>query len=483
MLHGWISLLGRTLALGVLLLAWDARAQGDEDPSSAWEVTEGEDLMGAVAPPGDAPRYVVDRVEVRGNWRTADMVVLSRVDVRAGEFLDEERLEISRRRLLATGYFRGVTTALERGSLRGRVVVVIKIEESIPIPVVEGVYFGFSQVTPLFLGLSMVDNNYAGRGVIVGVGGIASPTQQGIRARVIDPSLLGSSVGARARLVLNHGLEHVGLGSSNTAGGTLEYRRLGGSLGLMLTEGFVGRFSMDYRFEQLSGHFRLVPGHAREQRLLEGWSRLSSITLSFERDTRDRGFVPTEGTVLRFSAEGASAMILSNYEFAKFRASYEAVVPLKRLWRLLAEHSLSFRMEAGYIQQGLPSPGVESGAPFFDEFYVGDTSFFRYGRTSLPRQFGMNFAPLAQYGDVLITLGGEYNFPLWTFGSAVLYRAYLYAACDITEVARARDVAARRLEGRLFLDHFQPTLDVGLKMDTLIGTFIFSGSYAVDLVL
>ena len=48
---------------------------------------------------------------------------------------------------------------------------------------------------------------------------------------------------------------------------------------------------------------------------------------------------------------------------------------------------------------------------------------------------------------------------------------------------RARDVIQRRLRGRLLLDHFTPTFDVGLKMDTVLGTFTLSISYVVDLVL
>ena len=187
------------------------------------------------------------------------------------------------------------------------------------------------------------------------------------------------------------------------------------------------------------------------------------------------------GTVLRFSAEGASAMILSDYEYAKFRAAYEAQVPIGRLWSALEEHSLSFRLESGYIQQGLPFSG-ESGAPFFDEFYIGDTSYFRYQRDSLPRYFGANFSPFNEYGDVLVTVGGEYAFPLWTTG-AVLHRAYLYGAWDVSEVARTRDIVNRRLRGRLLLDHFTPTFDLGLKLETVLGTFVFSGSYLVDLVL
>ncbi|MEW5854412.1 MAG: BamA/TamA family outer membrane protein [Myxococcota bacterium] len=429
----------------------------------------------------EAPRYVVERVDVRGNWRTAEGLIRSRVDIKPGEVLDEERLAISRLRLLATGYFKAVAARLERGSARGRVVVVIEVEERIPIPVVEGLYLGFSQVTPIFAGLALVDNNFFGRGVIVGFGGVVSPRQQAFRARVVDPAILYSNVGARARLVLTNGLEPIALGSSATAGGTLQYRRLGGSLGAMLTEGWVGRFAMDYRFELLWGDLSLVPGAARPPRLLPGWSRLSTVTLSFERDTRDRSFVPTEGTALRFSAEGSAAMILSEYEYAKFRAGFDGQIPIKRIHRWLGEHALSVRIEGGYIQQGLPVQG-ESGAPFFDEFYVGDTSYFRYQRNSLPRQVGVNFAPFNEYGDVLISMGSEYDFPLWTEGR-IFHRAYLYAAVDVTEVTRARDVAARRVRGRLFLDHFTPTFDVGLKLDTSIGVFTFSGSYAVDLVL
>jgi outer membrane protein insertion porin family len=467
----------------VLVLALGAQAHAAPRAPVVEDETEEEvPVASAASAPVAAPRYVVDAVELRGNWKTADYVILSRVDVKPGEVLDEEKVEISRLRLLATGFFRDVTTRLERSATRNHVVVVFRITESVPVPLVEGIYLGFSQVTPIFAGLSLVDNNFMGKGITVGLGGVVSPRQQGFRLRIVEPSILRSSVGLRARLVFNNGLEPIALGSSATAGGTVAYRRAGGSAGIMLTEGWVGRFAMDYRFEVLWGEFRVVPGASRPPRILPGLSRLSTLTLSFERDTRDRLFVPTDGSVLRFSAEGSSALLLSDYEYAKFRASYEALVPLRRLWNALREHALSLRLEAGYIQSGLPF-GAESGAPFFEEFYVGDSSYFRYQRQSLPRYFGLNFAPFNEYGDILFTGGTEYDFPILTGGTSLLYRAYLYGAVDVTEVARARDVIQRRLRGRLLLDHFTPTFDVGLKMDTVLGTFTLSISYVVDLVL
>lgn len=450
--------------------------EGDE------EEVEVEVVEKATPTPVEAPRYVVDLVVVRGNWRTLDKVILSRVDIQRGELLDEERLTVARLRLLATGYFKDVRTRLERGSARNHVVVVLEIEEKLPVPVVEGIYLGFSPVTPLFGGLSLVDQNFLGRGMVLGFGGVVSPYQQAARARLEEASLLGGDLGMRLRLVANNGLEPIAQGSSATAGGTLRYQRVGGSAGLTLTQGWVGRFYMDYRFEVLRGTLTLAPNAARPPRLLPGVSRLSTLTMGFERDTRNRAFVPTSGTAIRFSAEAASALILSDYEYAKFRAAYHALLPLSRLWSKLKEHAFSLRLEGGLVLAGLPYGG-ESGAPFFDEFYVGDTSYFRYGRNSLPRYFGLNFSPFNEYGDVLLSGGLEYALPLVTEGEGALYRAYLYGAFDVTEVTRARDVITGNLTGRPILDHFTPTFDAGFKVETVVGTFAFSLSYAVDLAL
>ena len=461
------------------------QAPDPASPDPTYETEEEEEVEVLEAPeqvPVEAPRYVVDAVRVAGNWRTLDRVILQRIDVRPGELLDEERITISRLRLLATGYFRDVRTRLERGGVRNHVVVVFEVEERLPIPVLEGIYLGFSQVTPLFGGLSLVDNNFLGRGMVLGFGGVASPAQQAGRIRLEDPSILGGPLGLRMRLLANNGLEPISLGSSATAGGTLRYRRLGGSGGLTLSQGGVGRFTMDWRFEVLDGQLTLVPGSARPPRLLPGRSRLSTLTLGFDRDTRDRAFVPTEGSVLAFSAEGSSALILSNYEYAKFRANYQAWPPLGRLWSRLSEHSFSLRVGAGFILAGVPAGG-ESGAPFFDEFYVGDTSYFRYRRNSLPRYYGLNFAPFNEYGDVLFTAGTEYAFPIVTEGTGAVYRAYIYGALDVTEVTRAKDVLGGNVRGRLLLDHFTPTFDAGFKLETVLGTFTISGSYAVDLIL
>src|SRR5262249_20935288 len=71
-------------------------------------------------------RYTLEGVEVRGNTTTLPRVVLRYVPFKAGDVLDvdDPELELTRFRLLGTGFFRDVQLSLRRGTQRGYVILV-----------------------------------------------------------------------------------------------------------------------------------------------------------------------------------------------------------------------------------------------------------------------------------------------------------------------------------------------------------------------
>src|SRR5882724_13091190 len=67
-----------------------------------------------------AVRYTLEGVEVRGNTRTRAHVVLRYVPFKQGDVfdVDDPEVELSRYRLLGTGFFRDVQFSLRKGSSR-----------------------------------------------------------------------------------------------------------------------------------------------------------------------------------------------------------------------------------------------------------------------------------------------------------------------------------------------------------------------------
>src|SRR5262249_8966290 len=77
------------------------------------------------------PRYVVERIDVRGNVRTADSIITRQLTIHVGDVVraDDPRVEVSRFRVLALGFFSDVQIQLERGRTRGRAALVVEVAE------------------------------------------------------------------------------------------------------------------------------------------------------------------------------------------------------------------------------------------------------------------------------------------------------------------------------------------------------------------
>jgi outer membrane protein assembly factor BamA len=420
---------------------------------------------------GERPRYLVERIDVVGNARTDRSVILARVMIRPGELLDDDKVELSRLRLLATGYFTDVQLRLLRGRARGHVVLVVEVAERPPLPVVDGIILGFSETTPLFGGLSLVDPNFLGRGVELGGGFVLSPDQQAYRVRVAGGELLGSPLGARLVLLLSRGREPVALGEDPRAGGHVDVLRGGGYLGLSLAASHDQRFSVDYHGEVIQADLKLSPRVRRTPLVEPGLSVLSTLQVAYQRDTRDRGFVPTAGSQLFVGAELSSSLLLSAYEYSRFHVMYEQFIPT------FAHHSCALRLDLGLIQPGV-ARGNRSGAPYFEAYYIGDYSYFRRTRNSLPRQLGLNLSAFSTYDDLLGSLTASYAYPV-QLGGDLFYRTYVYAAVNVAEGTTLREIQGLDPAD----DRFPVTFDAGIKFDTVAGSFVVSASYLVDLVL
>src|SRR5215831_6428851 len=104
-------------------------------------------------PPEEAfgPRYVIESVEVRGNAKTRASVIIDALTLKAGDAVtpDDVRVEASRFRVFGTGFFEDVRLSLRRGSVRGRVVLVVDVVERGTI-IINELFLGTSEATALW---------------------------------------------------------------------------------------------------------------------------------------------------------------------------------------------------------------------------------------------------------------------------------------------------------------------------------------------
>src|SRR5690606_27147393 len=111
------------IAALVITAAKPSLAVAADPPASAAAAPE--------APQRARLRYTLEGIELRGNVRTAGRVVLRYVKFRAGDLLDvdDPELELTRYRLLGTGFFAQVDLSLRKGSRRGAAVLIIEVVE------------------------------------------------------------------------------------------------------------------------------------------------------------------------------------------------------------------------------------------------------------------------------------------------------------------------------------------------------------------
>ena len=419
-----------------------------------------------VGQPFEEPRaQFIEGIDVVGNNKTARTVIERRLLVAPGDLLDEEKIEESRLRLLNTGFFKGVEFSLRRGSRPGQVLLVIEVEERNTV-LIDQLYLGFSSVSPLYGGFGLAETNFLGRGVTVAGSFVVGAERRGAEARLFVPYLSDTSVQLSASAIFVQGSEAVD--DRDPTGTQLTYDRWGGTLGLGVGVGPSQRVSLLYRLESISSEIgaNLSPSVVRRApSILSGESVLSTLALTYERDTRDDPFVPSQGSRVALAVEAGTTLLGSSYEFSKYTGE------IQQAFLVFRKHSLILRGFGGLIQ---------GETPFFNQFFISDFAYFAWNRDSLPRNVQLNFSESNDYDDLIISVGADYSIPLIS-GNDVLYRMYVYGGIDITTTA-SLDELQEDPNGRGTGGNFPVSFDLGLKFDTSLGYFTLSLSYMLDLV-
>jgi outer membrane protein insertion porin family len=437
------------------------------------------------APDGSFPtrRYVVERVVLEGLDHARPGEVRRRLAVAEGELLDSEAVLLSRFRLLQLGWFSSVETRVERGSARGQVVVVFTFKERNTL-IVSDLVIGSTGPQPVYGGLGLSQGNFLGVGLALSgafvYGGSPAdqpfaPARFALRASLLDPDLpvgklplvLGvSALALRGEELTCADPECKALGGHFGGAPRLRYERFGGELTFGLRPGPYERLLAGYRLERISatgvaGSGADPGGPLPSIRL--GRSTLSALTATYDRDTRNDLFLPTDGTRLAVNVVFGSQALGGDYDFSRY------LLQLESDHRLPWGHALRLSGAAG-AAQGDESSG--RSAPFFERFYAADWSYFSVG-PALGRALELNFSTDSRYDAYLAAAGAEYAIPLWSAGG-FFHRGYLALG------ARWVYTSARAGGGRTPASRTPFSGEVALRLDTPFGSFDVSLGYALD---
>ena len=404
-------------------------------------------------------RYALERIQIRGNERTRERVVLRYIKLKPGDIVDvdDPELELMRYRLLGTGFFKTVDLSLRKGSQRGQVVLVVDVVERNTI-VVSNLWMGLSadadtegNARPLtaYAGAYVAETNLAGTGITLGAGMGFAQDQLALRTRFFDPSFLGTHWMTSATLLYNDALEFYGNRDvlyddpqNNVQKvqdyATVRYHRFGGNVGFGRDVSMPFQAWVDYRLERIDATLPLAASHRRgldtepiDFGLNPGLSVLSTVRTTVRYDTRDSPILPTRGSRTTLEAEVSLTPLGSDYPYQKYTLS------TSKWFELPWDH---------VVRMGFFGGAIVGRAPIYERFYVGDFSDLlpsrmlglNTDRRPPPNFLGTDIVEI-RYGTYAAELLGEYRIPLYR-GTSSVYGVDLFGAAGMYGVASERDL-------------------------------------------
>lgn len=493
-----------------------APAPTSEEPPQPPPVTMGTPAPGSTAGSGTPPttvaaasggrgarppiglKYTLEGIEVRGNTKTLARVVLRYVPFEAGDALDvnDPELELTRFRLLGTGFFRDVQLSLRRGTQRGYVVLVVDVSERNTL-IVNDLWLGLSAdvnseggARPLtaYGGASVTETNLAGTGIALGGAFAVADSQLALRARLSDPQFAKTHWIAEAELLYNNARDFFGNGDVLVSDpvpaqdfAVLQYQRLGARLGFGHDLGVSSQIFFDYRLEKIDAEIPLAASDHRgldvepiDFMLIGGSSVLSTLRATVVHDTRDEPILPTRGHLLTASVDASLTPLGSEYPYAK----------------VVAHASQWFTLPWGHVL-GVDAfvGGIFGNAPLFERFYVGDLTDLlpdrvldlNFDRRPAPNYLNTDIVEI-RYGNYAAKLDAEYRIPIYR-GTRSIYGIDLFGSFGVFGLANDEDFVdrARGYHG-LGGVPIGLTFNAGMRVDTQVGGFVIGLSNLIGLI-
>jgi outer membrane protein insertion porin family len=345
----------------------------------------------------------VDKVRVRGNVKTKDIVIRRELRIRPGDKFDGEKLKRSKERLENLGFFDEVSYDTEDTDVENKKDLIVDVKEA-----KTGAFSfggGYSTVDQ-FIGFVEIEQKnfdwknfpyFTGAGQDLRVRAELGNLTSNYSLSFTEPWLFDYPVafGFDAYRDSRDKNSDTGYGYDQTVtGGDVR-------LGKALTEYF--RADVAYRYDRIE--ISSVDDDASKELKSEaGRNTISSMQLGLTFDTRDNVFVPKRGDVISGSIQGAGGFLGGTKDFVKFYGRASHYVPLFR------GSVLEFRGRVG-----LADPyGDTKKIPIYERFFAGGADTVRgYNERKVGPIDPDSKDPLG--GDSMLIGNIEYTYPLFDF--------------------------------------------------------------------
>jgi len=405
----------------------------------------------------------VDKIKVRGNIKTKDIVIRREMRIHPGDRFDGEKLRRSKERLNNLGYFEEVGYDTEDTDTQDQKNLIVDVKES-----KTGAFSfggGYSTVDA-FVGFVEVEQKnfdwknwpyFTGAGQNLKLRATIGTLSSGFDLSFTEPWLFDYPVsfGFDAYRRTHKRDSDVGYGyDEEVTGGAL---RLGKELSEYL------RGDLAYRIESIDIS-NVNTDSSGDLKSESGTNLISSITPSFTFDSRDNVFEPHKGNIFTGSLEFAGGALGGDKNYWKFFGRASHYVPLPR------DSTLEFR---GRI--GLADPYGDTGKiPIYERFFAGGAYTIRgYEEREVGPYDPGSSDPL---GGASMLIGNvEYLYPLFGFLKVALF----YDVGNVWE--KLGDIgSSRNPEGNTNAAGFKSSFGLGFRIKTPIGPIMLDYGIPMD---
>jgi outer membrane protein insertion porin family len=305
------------------------------------------------------PLVYIERVEIKGNTKTRDRVIRREMLILEGARYNETRLETSKMRITALGYFERVDFAESAGSTPDAITINIEVTEKATGTFQVGA--GFSSLESFLLTSQIMQQNLFGHGQTLSFNLQLSGIRQFYQISFIEPWLFNSmwSLSFDAyRTTHQYDLfNRQTTGTQLLVGHPIHDRRLRVRLGYQLERINVSERTQGFGNQSVPGAF-FVPDAALRNRFRDG--RTSLVTVGLNWDSRNNRIFPSHGWFADYAVRVADSFLGSENVYVR----QDAFV---RFYRKLFGPVI-FKAN---VTGGLITSRQDIGVPISERYYLG----------------------------------------------------------------------------------------------------------------
>ena len=405
----------------------------------------------------------VDKVKIRGNIKTKDVVIRREMRILPGDRFDGEKLRRSKERLQNTGFFEEISYDTEETEVPDKKDLVVEVKES-----KTGAFSfggGYSTVDD-FIGFVEVEQKnfdwrnwpyFTGGGQNLKLRASIGTVSNGFDLSFTEPWLFDYPVsfGFDGYRRTHKRDSDIGYGyDEEVTGGDLR-------LGKELTEYIRG--DIVYRLDQID--ISNITDNATNDLTQESGSNVvSSLTPSLTFDSRNNVFDPTKGDYINTSFEWAGGALSGDKNFYKFSGRASHYFPMFR------GSALEIRGRIGIGE----AYGDSDRIPIYERYFAGGAYTIRgYDERAVGPIDPASKDPLG--GNSMLIGNIEYIYPLFSF----LKVAAFYDVGNVWE--KAGDIgSSKNANGVENSGGFKSSFGLGLRIKTPIGPIMLDYGIPMD---